>query len=429
MQSRKRALPQTLILAAMAAGPALADDAVQLYGTFNLDVERVDAHGATAAATLPAGSLGRNPTGADVPGRIRVTQNSSNFGIRGSERLGGDLAAFFQVESGVNVDSGNSSIASRNTGVGLKGSWGTAFVGQWDTPYKVISGAVDPMYFTGITYTGALIGTPGFGVGPVTIAAPATSADGKSFANVANASFERRQGNSIQYWSPEVARTTVRLAWSVNENKSGGADGVTRVNPYIVSASIDHHLGPFYAAWSHEAHVDYFGLDALVPGTQATLLAFTTPASASSRDDGDKVVLRYLSGGTQVGLMAERLRYRKSASPAVPTWFSRYERSAYAVTLVQKVGASGSIRGLYGVARDGRCERNDGLACDTSGLGAHQLSIGYSNSLSKRTDLYAFYTRVANDERGSYQFANGAGLGAAPGSVSVGYALGMRHTF
>jgi predicted porin len=403
----------------MASGPTLADDnAVQLYGTFNLDVERVDAHGATDAGTLPAGSLGRNPTGADVPGRVRVSSNSSNFGIRGTERLGGDLAAFFQVESGVNIDAGNSTLASRNSGVGLKSSWGTAFIGQWDTPYKFVSGAVDPMYFTGIAYTGALIGTPGFGVGPVTNAVPGTSADGRSYANVANASFERRQGNSIQYWSPEIARTTVRIAWSVNENKSSGADGVTRVNPYIVSASIDHHLGPFYAAWSHESHVDYFGLDALVPATQATLLATTPPGSASSRDDGDKLVLRYVTGGTQVGLIAERLRYRKSASPAIPTWYSRYERSAYAVTLVQKVGTSGSIRGLYGVARDGRCERNDGLACDTSGLGAHQLSIGYSNSLSKRTDLYAFYTRVANDERGSYQFANGAGLGAAAGSVS-----------
>ena len=90
---------------------------------------------------------------------------------------------------------------------------------------------------------------------------------------------------------------------------------------------------------------------------------------------------------------------------------------------------AGTIRALVGRARDGSCTRFDGSSCDTSGLGAHQVSLGYSNSLSRRTDLYIFYTRVANDSRGSYQFANGARIGAAPGSASIGYALGIRHTF
>src|SRR6185312_8428827 len=131
-----------------------------------------------------------------------------------------NLVAWFQVESSVAVDSGGSNIASRNTGVGMKGNWGNLFVGQWDTPYKTLSGAVDPMYFTGIAYSGALIGTPGFGVGPTTIGAPATSGDGRTFAAGANASFERRQGNSIQYWSPGLAGFAARFAYSVDENRS-----------------------------------------------------------------------------------------------------------------------------------------------------------------------------------------------------------------
>ena len=127
--------------------------------------------------------------------------------------------------------------------------------------------------------------------------------------------------------------------------------------------------------------------------------------------------------------MAERLRYSKSQSNAARGAFSGYTRDAYAVTLLQKVGAAGTIRGLVGKARDGSCVRFDGSACDASGLGAKQVSIGYSHAFSRRTDLYAFYTRVANDTRGSYQFANGAGLGAAAGSASIGYVLGMRHVF
>src|SRR6185503_1515823 len=266
-------------------------------------------------------------------------------------------------------------------------------------------GAVDPMYFTGITYTGALIGTPGFGVGPVTIGAPGTSGDGRTFASPANASFERRQGNSVQYWSPTFAGATARLAYSANEGRT------PLVNPDILSGSLELESGIFYLGYAYEKHDDYFGVDALVPSSQATPVG----SAASSRDRGEKLIARVKVGGTQLGVMGERLRYSKGQAGAAPGAFSGYERSAIAVTLVQKVGAAGTIRALVGKARDGSCSRFDGSECGTSGLGARQVSLGYSNTLSRRTDLYLFYTRVANDARGSYQFANGAGIGAAPG--------------
>ena len=121
-------------------------------------------------------------------------------------------------------------------------------------------------------------------------------------------------------------------------------------------------------------------------------------------------------------------RFVKSR-PAVPIALSHYERDAYALTLIQGVGASGTIRALVGKARDGKCSRFDGTACSTAGLGAHQLSLGYSYTLSKRTDLYAFYTKVDNDDRATYQFANSAGVGAPAGAASIGYVLGIRHVF
>ena len=416
---------------ALLSGHAAAQEAVQIYGTLNVDVESVQASGASAVAPLPAGAMGANPTGIDVPRRNRVTQNSSNLGFRGSERIAADVSAFFQVESGVAVDAGGSSIASRNTGVGFKsGTWGTAFVGQWDTPYKTLSGAVDPMFFTGITYTGALIGTPGFGVGPVTIGAPVTSADGRTFASATNASFERRQGNSVQYWTPALMGANLRVAYSANENRTSSSTGLTQVNPSLWSASLDYQAGPLYLAYAYETHEDYFGIDALVPAAQSTPVAASNAfAGASSRDRGVKLVARVKLGATQLGIMAERLRFAKSGGNAVAGAFTRYERDAYVATLVQGIGAAGTLRALVGEARDGNCSRLDGSACTTAGLGARQVSAGYSYSFSRRTDGYAFFTRVSNGARGSYQFANGAGLGAAPGSKSVGYLIGLRHTF
>jgi len=430
LQIVRTALPGFLVAAGFMAAPAAAqENTLQLYGTINLDVESVSARGATEAGTLPPGAMGITPTGIDVGSRIRVTQNSSNLGFRGSERISADLAAFFQVESGVAVDAGGSNIASRNTAAGFRSRWGSLFLGQWDTPYKTISGAVDPMYFTGVTYAGALIGTPGFGVGPVTIGAPAASGDGKTFANASNASFERRQGNSIQYWAPAFMATSIRVAYSANEGKSV-SPGATQVNPYILSASLEYNSGILYVGYAHEEHFDYFGLDALVPATQATpVSAAGGPPRSSSKDRGDKVIARVKAGGTQVGVMAERLRYEKSQDGVPPGWFSRYRRDAIALTVIQNIGAAGTFRGLVGRTDDGRCARFDGSSCDTSGLGARQVSLGYSYTLSRRTDMYAFYTRVANDSRGSYQFANGAGIGAAPGAASTAYLLGLRHTF
>jgi predicted porin len=430
MQNARAGWKVITAAAGLAAGHAIAQEGgTQIYGTFNVDVENVSARGATAASALPRGALGINPTGIDVPSRNRVTQNSSNLGFRGSERLNGDAAVFWQVESGVPVDAGNGTIASRNTAVGMKTKWGTFFLGQWDTPYKTLSGAVDPMYFTGITYSGALIGTPGFGVGPVTIAAPALSADGRTFRNSANASFERRQGNSVQYWAPDFGGVAARVGYSVNENKAASG-GATQVDPYIVSASLEYQRGMFYLAYAYELHADYFGLDALVPAGEALPVAASGDSNrGSSRDRGHKLIARVKLGGTQLGAIAERLSYEKSSDRALPAAFSKYERDAFMLTLLQKVGAAGTIRGLVGRARQGRCERFDASPCDTAGLGARQVSLGYSYSFSRRTDLYAFYTRVDNDERGSYQFANGAGVGAAPGANNLGYVLGIRHTF
>ena len=415
---------------AVTSSCALAQESgTQIYGTLNVDVESVEARDATPAGALAAGALGAVPTGVNVPRRSRVSSNSSNLGFRGTERISPSLSALFQIESAVNVDAGNTNIASRNTAVGLAGPWGSLRVGQWDTPYKTLSGAVDPMYFTGITYTGALIGTPGFGVGPTTQGTPLASGDGRTFAAGPNASFERRQGNSLQYWSPSFSGLAFRAAYSVNENRSSRSASVTQVDPTIASASVEYDGGLFYVGYAYERHADYFGLDALVPAAQAATIAASNGSSASARDTGDKLAARVKLGGTQVGLLAERLRYAKTQSSAAPGAFSAYRRNAAAITLVQKVGAAGTLRGLIGKAWGGSCARFDGSPCDASSLGARQLSLGYSHTFSKGTDGYLFYTRVANESRASYQFANCAGLGAAPGSTSIGYLLGLRHTF
>ena len=90
----------TLICAALFAAPvaALAQTTVQIYGTLNGDVESVKA---TDSAT-----------GTNFASRTRITSNSSNVGLRGTEELGQGQRAFAQIESAVNFEMGHKAAPS-----------------------------------------------------------------------------------------------------------------------------------------------------------------------------------------------------------------------------------------------------------------------------------------------------------------------------
>src|SRR3954462_5450954 len=118
MQKKLMALAVAGALSAPVAAFAQASN-VQIYGRANVGVDNYEAKGATAA-------------NADFKGRMRVFDQGSRLGVRGTEDLGGGLKALFQIESGVNIDSGsangqngalNSStgrFASRDSFVGLE---------------------------------------------------------------------------------------------------------------------------------------------------------------------------------------------------------------------------------------------------------------------------------------------------------------------
>src|SRR5574337_691563 len=91
---------------------------VTLYGRLNVDFEFVN---------------GKQADGSN-PWVNRLSSNSSRFGMRGTESLGGGLNAIFQVESDLKPDTGGSVTANRETFVGLQGSWGKFQMGKFLMP-------------------------------------------------------------------------------------------------------------------------------------------------------------------------------------------------------------------------------------------------------------------------------------------------------
>ena len=106
---------KTLIVAAvsaLAAGSALAQSSVTIYGRVNVTAEAIDAGGLKTK---------------------QLVDNASRIGFKGTEDLGGGLKAGFQLEHGFNVDTGLPSGAfwGRQSEVNLSGGFGMVRLGRF----------------------------------------------------------------------------------------------------------------------------------------------------------------------------------------------------------------------------------------------------------------------------------------------------------
>ncbi|SNT18440.1 Outer membrane protein (porin) [Noviherbaspirillum humi] len=123
---------QVIALAALAAGAAHAQTSVQFYGLVDAGVEYVNHANAAGDKVLRLTSGG---------------QNTSRFGFRGVEDLGGGLKGVFNLEGGFFVDNGtiDGALFRRQANVGLEGAFGRLIAGRsYTTVYDFIL-PFDPM--------------------------------------------------------------------------------------------------------------------------------------------------------------------------------------------------------------------------------------------------------------------------------------------
>jgi predicted porin len=359
---------------------------VTLYGTLNIDFENVKSAGASGA--LP-NNLARN----------RVSANSSNFGFRGTEDLGGGLKAFFQLEMGsVAIDVGGGNLAGRNSAVGLQGSAGTVLLGNWDSPYKSSTGAVDAFYGTGIGNNVNVMS----GNSTPTVAAGATR----------NA-FDRRISNVFQYWTPTIAGFSGRFAYNANEAKAA-SNAAIQANPSLTSFSGTYASGPITLSIAHERHQQ-----------------FANTATAGTRDKGTKFAGAIQLGTTQLGLLAEQLTFNGNiAATGLSKNFTagnadQAKINAYYFSVIHAIGA-GKIRVAYGADRGVKLNGSTSVSADTR---AKTFQAGYSYTFSKRTDVYGIYSKIKNETNSRNDYAINGVTGVSNGADPVGFGLGIRHTF
>ncbi len=334
-------------------------NSVQVYARLNLAIESVATGGAST---------------------LRESNHRSVLGLRGSEALGGSLRLLYQVESTLSPDTGSGALAARDTRLGVEGDWGTLFAGNWSTPYNTATSSLDPFYPTTAGYMSIM----GNGAAP-------------SAGNLDNtASFDRRQRNSLHYWTPAWRGLSLRLAHGFNEERPPNG-----ARPALSSGALQFERGPLYLTLAHERHRDYQG-----PGLN---------------DHGSKIGVAWQFGTVRLALAGERLRYRTPSGSL--------RRDAWFMAMSRQIGPH-ALKLALARAGDGKGDARERIGFIAAGpdTGATHATLGYDYTLSRRTALFVFHTRIHNRARGTVDFAIN-GLMPAEGAQLRGTALGIRHAF
>jgi len=387
------------------------DFSATIYGNLIAYVELVSSSGATVdvPANKPSFVPATAYTGVNEKHLAQLNSSTSNFGFRGTERIDAHTSVWFQIESLVLLDTGGSALASRNTAVALQAQQGTIVIGLWDTPYKYVSlfsGTLRGLF----PWDAILMNSPGFGV-------PVTITQGIRVNAVPDASFNRRQGNSVQYWTPLLDGFSGRLMYGVPENKMEATTASPAIASSLYSGSLSYANGAFQVNYAYEEHRDYFGL-AQIGGSQGATLH-----NPSSKDEGHEVLGIYSIGDWRFIGQLEQLRY--TTSDTLGGAVTRFQRDAFWINVVERLGAAQAwVAG--GSTFSERCRRVGGAACVTDGLSGKELALGWAYDLSLRTQVFAAAYHIRNGESQSYA---GDIFPVAPGAGTRGAAVGMMHRF
>jgi predicted porin len=373
-----------LAIASAISVPALADTAnFSFYGIADVSHDSINTGDGTTTKNGATAVKG-------ITKQV-VSSNVSRFGFKGSEDLGDGLAAVWQIEQQIDIDAAaKNTFASRNTFAGLKSNaLGTVLIGIHDTPYKIATRKLD-VFGDSIADNRALIG----GV--------------KSIAS--NAGFELRPTDVLAYISPAIAGVTVAVA-HVNMVETNTV--VAAVNT-AQSLAVMYDVAPFYGAVGYEVHnlnsAYAIGASKTVtsPNEKATRLGF------GFKPEGFELNVVYEKTSDNLGTGAD-------------AGVNAYGHTAMYLGGKVHVSEAGAVKLAYGKAG----ETGSGAKL-VANSGATQVSLGYDHSLSKRTKVYALYSKLSNGKGVNYGFSQStaaasttSGFGTSPTVLSVG----LKHSF
>ena len=303
--------------------------------------------------------------------------SSSRWGLRGTEDLGGGLAANFVLESGITTDDGASSGFTRTATVGLAStSLGQLVIGRMNRLDYDAAIAIDP-------FGAANIG------GAVNVAYITSGIAGAKAGRVSDAA---------KYVSPTVSGLTATV-----QQKWGEATGSTS------------------ASRSQAAKLDYSA------GNFAATAAYNVENNAGG-STFDKVTV--IGGSYNFGVAKAFVgAMEREVSAVAPKIKSSYIGAIVPVNA--KLNFHAQLTKVENSASNGTQAGVATAATPASGNDADVYALGLTYALSKRTTAYAIYSQANNDAAGKVLATNqgGTGTGVTTGQDHKAYAVGIRHAF
>jgi len=409
-------------LAALAvAGVASAQSSVTLFGVVDASISSYsstsrDLNGATF---LNPFYLNQGSVKVSQRGLTNSGYNSSRLGFRGTEDLGGGLAASFWLEAPIKNDDGSEGVATfaRRSTVSLSGGFGEVRLGRDYTPTFWNDTVFDPF------------GTNGVGTNIISTANSAFGAFGSptasvgSFSNVGVNNYTRAS-NTIGYFLPPNLGGfygQVQYGFSEKTKYSPGlatpdAANNSRQGRYV-GGRFGYANGPLDVAIAYGSSTvgDQFYI--------GTTTKVNTLNLGASYDFGP------------VKLFGEVSRAKNKVDYEVTPLFTGgrpdVDLTGYLLGVTVPVGA-GLIRASYSRVKYDFNEVQSPFEPAVADPKASKLALGYVHNLSKRTALYATVARISNKNGaaltvGGPAFVTGGGVFTPRNST--GYDFGIRHAF
>lgn len=367
-------MKRNLVIAAaatMATGAVLAQSSVTLYGRINETVEHVKI------------------------GSKKVTElrdNQSFLGFKGTEEIEGGLKVSFLLEAQFNPDDGRAG-TSVNQGGSFFGreSW-VAITSQNLGRFRFGNMQFSSFYYSTADAVGQHNGDAG------------TSADA-FFLYVGNVK------NTVAYITPAIYGTTVEVQYGLGEKAATDNTGKSAANTRSVAVMYDN--GGFHAGGGYiKGPLTQFGRLFLGGPTNFNDLNGTNPLN-SSQSYGLRAMYEFTPNFNVAGYV-NRDELDDGTNTA--------KRTSFRLSSKLSLGASDFHLDV------GRANSFSG----TSKTGAEQYTFAYNYNLSKRTKLYAYYTRVDNEKNIYYGpgfNSSNQSAGIQPGNNFSSFAVGIRHLF
>jgi predicted porin len=402
------------LCALAAAGTSAAQSSVILFGVVDAGISHYSTKSRSWGLTPPR-QVTQSQTVLSNSGF-----NSSRIGFRGTEDLGGGLAASFWLEAPVANDSGASAIANfgRRSTVSLSGPFGELRLGRDYTASFWNDAVFDPFGVNGV-------GTNLIAVVSSNLAASRALATGGLLNGGLSAGTDSylRTSYAISYFLPPgLAGVYGQVQYAFHEN--------VKVSGVAGSPSKRGGYGGGRLGWTD--------------GKADVSLAYGESTLVSTTPTGEKIKSLNIGGSYDFGMVkvfGEWSRVRDVRDVATPIATRSTDRYDGLVAGVNVPVGPGVIR-----ASVARVKFNNGNGLPDSDATVDKLALGYVHNLSKRTALYATVARIGIRNGHNNPTVMGVtplvlslpailpqpayiSTGGMEPRKAIGYDFGIRHAF